>query len=243
MSSIRDFIYLESAFRCVSCSGQLKKYKDGLGNIYYICNSCNKNYYATKKPRVRYLIDIGVMVAALLFFMSRYTDKYRLTDYVVAWLLFVALSAIVILFTTLISHYLFDEVNLIEDTKKKEKRKFNGSLIDFLLRRHQTLCPVCNSRRSLVNKKGKDGKTYYQCLACNQFFVESKTFTNFSISYLLVMGIILYGIYYFTKSMWVAILFTVILFLYYVAIWLLYKYKGFEFYHQMTAAERNKKVL
>ena len=92
MSSIRDFIYLESAFRCVSCSGQLKKYKDGLGNIYYICNSCNKKYYATKKPRVRYLIDIGVMVAALLFFMSRYTDKYRLTDYVVACFLCCSIS-------------------------------------------------------------------------------------------------------------------------------------------------------
>ena len=66
MSSIRDFIYLETAFRCVNCSGRLTKYKDELGNIYYVCDACKSKYFATK-TKGRFIIDIGVMIAVLLF--------------------------------------------------------------------------------------------------------------------------------------------------------------------------------
>ncbi len=243
MSSIRDFIYLESAFRCVSCSGRLTKYRDELGNIYYICNSCHKKYYATKRPKYRYLIDVGVMFAVLLFFMSKTTDKFSIIDYIEAWFIFIGIVAIVFVIGTFISHYIFDEVNLIEDTRKKKKGKFDGSLSDFLLRRHQTLCPVCNSRQALINKKGKDGKTYYQCLACNRLFVENKNFNIFSISYLAVTGIVFYLVTRIVINVWLVLLLVLVFFLYYVVIWLLYKYKDFEFYHQMSAAERNKKVL
>ena len=243
MSSIREFIYLESALRCVSCSGRLKKYKDELGNIYYICTSCNKKYFATKKPKIRYLIDVAVIMAILLFFLSKNTEKYSIFDYVVAWFLFIGIVAILMLVGTIINHYLFDEVNLIEDTKKKEKRKFKGSLTDFLLRRHQTLCPVCNARCSLVNLKGKDGKIYYRCVACGNLFVENKKFNILSVSYLLLMGVVLFAITYLFKSIWLVVIFTSIFFFYYVILWLLYKYKNLEFYQQMTAVERNKKLL
>lgn len=243
MSSLRDFIYLETAFRCVSCSGTLKKYKDQLGNIYYVCNSCNKKYFATKKPKYRYIIDIGVILAVLLFFISRTTDKYSIFEYIEAWLIFMGIVSLAFVLITFISHYVFDEVNLIEDTKMKEKRKFTGSFADFLLRRHQTLCPICNGKRALISQKGKDGKLYYHCLACNQMFVENNKFNLFSISYLLLMAGILFILSKYIEVIWLVILFTFVFFLYYVIIWLLYKYKNIEFYHQMSAAERNKKVL
>ncbi|MGI6608599.1 MAG: hypothetical protein ACOX1F_06490 [Erysipelotrichaceae bacterium] len=206
MSSIRDFIYLESAFRCVNCNGPLKKYRDELGNIYYVCNSCRKKYFATKKPKTRYLLDISVAVVIILFFMSLNTDKYSLADYIGAWLIVVGFAAFVIISSTFINHYIFDEINLIEDTKKKTKGKFTGSLADFLLRRHQTLCPVCTCRHALINKKGKDGKIYYQCLACNQLFVENDKFNIFSVSYLLLMGIGFFVITRFIKNLWLLVI-------------------------------------
>lgn len=243
MSSIRDFIYLETAFRCINCSGRLKKYKDQLDNIYYVCNSCNKKYYATKKPKIRYVIDIGVMFVVLLFFIYKNTDKFSVFDYISAWFIFVGFIAFVMVFITFISHYVFDEINLIEDTKNKPKGKFTGSLTDFLLRRHQTICPVCNARHALVNKKGKDGKIYYQCVACEKLFIENKKFNTLSVSYLLLVGIIFFILTYFTKSLWLLLLFVLVFFLYYMLIWLLYKYKGVEFYNQMSAVERNKKLF
>ncbi len=243
MSSIRDFIYLETAFRCVNCSGRLTKYKDELGNIYYVCDDCKSKYFATKKPRGRFIIDIGVMIAVLLFFMSNYTDEYPLADYIVAWFILMGIAVLLMIIATIISHYVFDEINLIEDTDNKEKGKFTGSLADFLLRRNQTLCPICYARKALVSKKGKDGGVYYHCLSCNKLFVESKNYNIFSISFLAIIGIILFGLSHFIKGFWLIIIFTTVFFLYYVVIWLLYKYKDFDFYRQMSAAERNRKVL
>lgn len=243
MSSIREFIYLETAFRCVNCSGRLTKYKDELDNIYYVCNSCNSKYFATKKPKTRYVIDIGVMFLILLFFIYKNTDKFSVFDYISAWFILVGFFAFIMIFITFVSHYVFDEINLIENIKNKPKRKFTGSLVDFLLRRHQTICPICNARHALVNKKGKDSRIYYHCVACEKLFIENKKFNIFSVSYLLVMGILFLILTYFTKSLWLLLVFILIFFLYYVIIWLLYKYKDIEFYNQMSAAERNKKLF